>query len=95
MQLLNEEFGSDYNCDTPRESVFATRPSTAQADGDAAPANGTLLLDVLHGADLPESCSEDISYRFALCAEIERHINLCRSASYQGSSFNASWASDC
>ena len=95
MQLLNEEFGSDYNCDTPWASVFATHPSTAQAEGDAAPANGALLLDVLHGADLPESCSEDISYRFASCAETARHIILCRSASYQRSSLSASWASDC
>jgi len=70
LDIINDEFGTDYDYDTPWDQVLAPgtiplSPTTADAEGlpQSAPVDLTRLESMLAGADLPSEDDEDEDYQ--------------------------------
>lgn len=70
LNVLNEEFGTDYELATPWHEVLAHQlgpldEAEAQPAGTAGPGSG-VIADLLHGQEWPESDPEDSDFRYVL-----------------------------
>lgn len=71
LEVINDEYGFEYEQETPWHEVFAEPPAASPKGPDglirttsaAAPVSYHTLADFLANADLPESDSDDSSYR--------------------------------
>lgn len=69
LTMINEEYGFEYEQETPWHEVFAEAPMSPRAAADgaaAAPVTFKTLADFLAHADLPDSDADDSSYRCVL-----------------------------
>ena len=68
LTLLNDEYGFEYEQETPWDAVFAEAPQSprqAEAKANALPVQHKSLADFLASADLADSDSSDSSFRYA------------------------------
>ena len=68
LTLLNDEYGFEYEQETPWDDVFAEAPQSpkqAEAKANALPVQHKSLADFLASADLADSDSSDSSFRCA------------------------------
>ncbi len=74
--MINEEYGFEYEQETPWHAVFAEAPVSPRAAADgaaAAPVTFKTLADFLAHADLPDSDADDSSFK---CARVTRPCGL-------------------
>lgn len=71
--MINEEYGFEYEQETPWHAVFAEAPPASPRPGSAtAPVTFRTLADFLAHAPLPESDDEDSSFKCALSSTLTR-----------------------
>ena len=84
LTLLNDEYGFEYEQETPWQAVFAEAPQSprhADTKAQASPAQHRTLADFLATADLADSDSSDSSFRCtAMCHASNSGITLLSSA---------------
>jgi hypothetical protein len=65
--MINEEYGFEYEQETPWHEIFAEAPVSPRAAADgaaAAPVNFKTLAEFLAHADLPDSDADDSSFKY-------------------------------
>lgn len=75
--MINEEYGFEYEQETPWHEIFAEAPVSPRAAADgaaAAPVTFKTLAEFLAHADLPDSDADDSSFKYVQRISLEAYV---------------------